>query len=492
MGKPHTRSASSGSSSSTVGRFITTDTRVDPPHGASSAGEAPASSEVPPPHGPLLEIDDGEDFDPTSMETLRNQARQLSVLLRERQETLDRREAEWQGQLARHENETRAARLWFDEQQTSLIEREAGCATREQELETRFAQLCVAEEALALLRTEQEATLKSRAEELTRREIEVEELSLKTAVESAAQHGARHEVEARRTELQREIDAVRRENELLERRRCDIESILNKPSEFQVRMQAELDQREGELDRRETDLVSRELQVRQALVEAERLQAELHAERERLAAQAKHDRLELAEQRRRLEHDAAEKRLSLERQSEQLDFRRAAVKQEQAELAESQRETLEMRLAVEELWTQLSGLVPPAILTENLARLRSMLAERYRLQQNDLASQKAELETLRADLAAENEKLRIQTNELRRWAEARHEEIERQAAFLTDREQELERQECDANDRSAAWRQERGRLEQEIRRLEGELRRVGIELPSYVRTTADRRTASLR
>lgn len=492
MGKPHTRSASSSPPSSEVGRFITTDTRVDPPHGASRPDQAAAASEVPPPHGPLLEVDDGETFDPAAIETLRNQARQLSVLLRERQEALDRREAEWQGQLARHESETRAARLWLDEQQSSLTEREAGCAAREQELETRFAQLCAAEEALALLRTEQETTLRARAEELTLRETEVEDLSLKTAVESAAQRGAWQEVEARRTELQREIDAVRRENELMERRRTDIESILNKPSEFQVRMQTELDEREQDLECRETDLVSRELQVRQALVDAERLQAELHVERERLAAQAKHDRLELAEQRRRLEHDAAEKRQSLERQSEQLDFRRAAVKQEQAELADAQRETLEMRLAVEELWTQLSGLVPPAILTENMARLRNKLAEQYRLQQNDLAAQQAELETLRADLAAENEKLRIQTNELRRWAEARHEEIERQAAFLTDREQELERQATDANERSSAWRQERGRLEQEIRRLEGELRRVGIEVPSLIRSTEDRRTAALR
>lgn len=493
MGKPHIQNAASNPpSSAAAGRFITTDTRVDPPHGASRSGESAAASEVPPPHGPLLEIDDDEAFDPAAVETLRNQARQLSVLLRERQEALDRREAEWQGQLARHENETRAARLWLDERQTALDEREAGCTTREQEIEIRFAQLCAAKEALALLRTEQETTLKTRAEELTLRETEVEELALKTAVESAAQHGAWQEVEARRIELQREIDAVRRENELLERRRTDIESILNKPSEFQVRMQAELDERELGLDRRETDLVSRELQVRQALIDAERLQAELHAERERLAIQAKHDRLELAEQRRRLEHDAAEKRQSLERQSEQLDFRRAAVKQEQAELAETQRETLEMRLAVEELWTQLSGLVPPAILTENLARLRSKLAEQYRLQQNDLAAQQAELETLRADLAAENEKLRIQTNELRRWAEARHEEIERQAAFLTDREQELERQAHDAQEHSAAWRQERGRLEQEIRRLEGELRRAGIELPTLHRPTDDRRAAALR
>jgi septal ring factor EnvC (AmiA/AmiB activator) len=246
-------------------------------------------------------------------------------------------------------------------------------------------------------------------------------------------------------------------------------------------MQAELDEREAGLDLRETDVVSQELKVRQALVDVERLGAELRDERERLSADEKRYRLELAEQRRRWELEAAEKRRELERHGEQLDFRRAAVKQEQDDLADAQREMLEMRLAVEELWTQLSGLVPPAVLTENLARLRNRLSEQYRLQQTELTAQKAELESLRADLAAESEKLRHKTDELRRWADLRNEEIERQAAFLTAREQELETQDADLHRQSQAWRQERGRLEQEIRRLENDLRRAGLEAPSLLR-----------
>jgi hypothetical protein len=289
------------------------------------------------------------------------------------------------------------------------------------------------------------------------------------------------ELEARGAELQKEIEAARHENAAIERRRAEVEAILNAPSEFQLRMQAELDDREQALDRRETDLVTQELKVRQAWVDVERLQAELREQRELLATQERRDRLELAEQRRRWEEEAAERRQSLERQSEQLDFRRAAVKQEQAELAENQRDLLETRLAVEELWTQLSGLIPPAVLTENLTRLRGRINEQYRMQQNELAAQKAELETLRAELGAENEKLRIQTGELRRWADARHDEIERQAAFLTAREQELEQQDEDLHRQSQQWRQERGRFELEIRRLENELRRAGIDVVPLLR-----------
>lgn len=504
--------------------FGTTDTRVDPPHAiakphdASAADAAPFSS-------PLQNLEENDDFDPSALDTLRNQARQLSLLLSERQEALDRREAEWQRQLAHHETEIRSTRLWFDQRQAELDEREAGLAAREQELETRFTQQRDTASALEVLRAEHETAVATRTAELDARETELEERATQYAMEAAAQRGVVQELDSRREELRRELVEIRQVQEAnlselqqaheelqrtressyaelqheretttaaLQAERDEIERLRNAPSEYQLRMQAELDERETNLDRRETESVTIELRVRQALIEVERMQAELYEERERQAAQQKHDRLEMAEQRRRLEQDAAEKQKLLERQNEQLDFRRAAVKQEQNDLAEAQRETLEMRLVVEELWTQLSGVVPPAALTENVARLRNRLAEQYRMQQHELAAQRAELITLRNDLAAESDKLRLQTAELQRWAEARHEEIERQASYLTAREQELERQDSELAQRTSQWRQDRGRLELEVRRLESELRAVGIDVTPIVRPEETRRAAAMR
>lgn len=505
--------------------FGTTDTRVDPPHAIGKPHDDAQAAEGVSSESPLLEVAENDEFDPTAMEALRNQARQLSLLLSERQEALDRREAEWQRQLARHETEVRGTRLWFDQRQAELDERESGLAAREEELETRFTQQRDATSALEVLRSEHEATVATRTAELDAREAELEERAAQIAMEAAAQRGVVKELDARREELRVELAEIRRVQEdnlielqraqdelaaqrettlaelqherddaaaVLQAERDELERLRNTPSEYQVRMQEELDEREANLDRRETESVTIELRVRQALIEVERLQAELYEERERLAVQQKHDRLELAEARRRIENDAAEKQKLLQRQNEQLDFRRAAVKQEQADLAEAQRETLEMRLVVEELWTQLSGVVPPAALTENVARLRSRLADQYRLQQHELAAQRAELITLRNDLAAESDKLRLQTAELQRWAEARHEEIERQASFLAGREQELERQDSELAQRSSQWRQDRGRLELEIRRLEGELRAVGIEVTPVVRPEEARRAAAVR
>lgn len=505
------QSSSSTSHNSTprpeAGELITTDTRVDAPHRSatphfaaepSSDASHGAADDV----GPLLEVADEGPFAIDDVESMRNEARQLSILLRERQEALDRREAAWHVQLAHHEKEARSARVWLSNRREELAEQEANLAAREAEVEMRFCQLRDAEAAYSLLNADRDEQLVYRETALGGREAnvaqqarELDEMLSQAAVEAAARRAESIELDRRREQLDVELDARRREVEaelnsvrerlatelqtaIVERRllredREEFERLSAEPSDYQVRLQAELDDQEQELLRREAITTETEQRVRLGLVDVERLQAEWRTEHERLAEQERRNRLEYAEQRRRLENETDETRRELARQNEQLDFRRAAVRQEQADLAESQRETLEMRIAVEELWTQLAGSVPSAQLSENLARVRNRLSEQYRLQQHEIATSRAELESLRADLAAEGEKLRIQTAELRRWAEARHEEIERQAAFLTAREAELERQDAEYRRTSTAWRQERGRLEQEVRRLENELRRSG-------------------
>jgi hypothetical protein len=424
------------------------------------------------------------EVDVEAVEQLRHQARQLAVHLREKQDELDRREAEWQSQLATFDNDRRAAQVWYVQRCRELEDREAAIPIRERELANQRELLIAAEAASVQVRQNDEAallrkaeTLEAQAADLLRREAELEQLQLEAVLETAARRHAAAEVEARRAELQAEMERLRDQYAELEVRREAIERLANEPSKYQIELQQELNARESALDGREAAVVEQEENLKQATLEWQRLRAELSEERERLAAQQRHDRLELAELRRRAEAEAGggglERQPALERRSEELDFRRAAIRREQEDLAAAQHETLEMRLAAEELWTRLSGTLPTAALTEQMARIRSRLSEQYRIVQTDLAAQKAELEALRADLAAEVERLRFQTEELHRWAEARHEEIERQAAFLTGREAELERQDGALYQRSQAWRQERFQLEHEIRRLQGELRRSG-------------------
>ena len=73
-----------------------------------------------------------------------------------------------------------------------------------------------------------------------------------------------------------------------------------------------------------------------------------------------------------------------------------------AELGRMHRETLEIRLATEELWVQVSGVAPPAVLTRSLGQIRARLADHYRLAGSELDEQKEELQTIRCELAEQH------------------------------------------------------------------------------------------
>lgn len=494
------------------GRFITTDTRIDGPHSApspnlaaesepnpaeaalpdeSKVGDAPATIE--PEAAAKPKSDDQVDL--ASIEWLRNEARQLAVQLAARQDDIDRRDAQWQSDVARFENESRMARLRADSMRRDVEERETAATARERELDALAERLRDAQTAADRLHAEVESALAAREEALKARETEIEQRGVALAVDIAAHRRDAAALETRRVEWQGEIERRReewqaeldrrREEFLLERaaaaaenetaaaRRAELERLASLPSAYQEKLQKLLDEREADVERREQAVAEQELRLREALSEWERLTGELVEQRDRNEMQARHDRLQTAEHRRASEEELAEKRAELERQAEQIDFRRAALRREQETLTETQREVLEQRLAAEELWTRLSGHVAPAALAEHQARLRSKLTEQYRLSQRELSSEREELETLRTELAADADRLRKQTQELRRWADARNEEIERQAAFLTSREAELDRQDSHLQQQLQTWRQERFRMEQELRRLKSERRRAG-------------------
>ena len=130
------------------------------------------------------------------------------------------------------------------------------------------------------------------------------------------------------------------------------------------------------------------------------------------------------------------------------------------------RETLEIRLATEELWAQLSGAAPPAALTQSLGRIRAKLAEQYRQAQAETAEQKKELEAIRGELVAEHEKLVEQKRQFERWAAGCQEDCQQQASRLVAREQQLRDREIELRQQSQRWQAERLRYQIELRRLQ--------------------------
>jgi DNA repair exonuclease SbcCD ATPase subunit len=167
--------------------------------------------------------------------------------------------------------------------------------------------------------------------------------------------------------------------------------------------------------------------------------------------------------------------LTLWNRSDELDARHTAIKQLQAEVTRTQRETLEMRLATEELWGQMSGSVPPATVTQSLARLRAKLAEHYRLQAADIAAQRKDLEDLAAKVTLQHQQVAAQKRELDVWTTHQQSEIESQAARLVAREEELDREQDRTRQQRTQWDSNRRKMEAEIRRLQNEARRAQAE-----------------
>jgi hypothetical protein len=135
------------------------------------------------------------------------------------------------------------------------------------------------------------------------------------------------------------------------------------------------------------------------------------------------------------------------------------------------RESLELRLATEELWARLSAKAPPAQLTQMLGQLRSRLAEQYRVDSVAAARRRDEIKALSAKLADHSKQLSGQRQELQQWAKRRQEEIEEQAARLVAREQELDQQERQHAQLQQTWEDERRSYQGEIRRLLAQLRK---------------------
>ena len=164
-----------------------------------------------------------------------------------------------------------------------------------------------------------------------------------------------------------------------------------------------------------------------------------------------------------------QKRGEVQQREEQADQARAALEQFRGELGRMHRETLEVRLATEELWAELSGPAPPAALTRSLGRIRSRLAEHYRAANVELHAKKAELEQLRTQLSEQYEKLVRQKRNFDAWADQCREEVEQQAARLLARGAELDRREGDMGQYARRAQAEKLELQQEIRRLRAKL-----------------------
>src|SRR5262245_36295981 len=288
-------------------------------------------------------------------EQLQHEAAQLAGHLRERLRDVDRREARLNARVGQLEGELRAARLWYREREQAFQNRESELLQQIEELQQNAAPPVIATvETDALADEARRAQLDEREQQQTLRENEVRERRFEIERQAVALRHAQQLWQQQHTHQQHELaDERRRLEEEFERRLSEREELLRSAEAI-------------------LDAQSRELEQDRATLTAERQHWRQHKAREEQ---------EIETQQQSLGAQDASRRGQLVARQEWIERQRASLEQVRGEIVSLHRQSLEMRLLAEQLWSQTSSRIPPAEITQALAQLRLKLAEQYRLEE---------------------------------------------------------------------------------------------------------------
>ncbi len=228
-------------------------------------------------------------------------------------------------------------------------------------------------------------------------------------------------------------------------------------------------------DQRQRHLEEAENRLAQAQAETQKFQEQLTAQRRELREEIHRERQRLIREQRQAQAELKKKQQVLERRAKQADQCRAGLLKLRAELQQMHRETLEIRLATEELWIKLSGAAPPDALTHPMGQIRTRLAEQNRLANDEIFKQKEEIESIRDQLVEQYRNLVEQKQQFERRMDAERGDSQQQATMLIAREQALLQQQMRFEEESQQWHVARMQYEQEIRLLRLELARQNEE-----------------
>ena len=355
---------------------------------------APLALEVEEPTEAMLAAVAGANLD-AQRQQLQFQVAQLAEHLQARLRDVDRRESLLGAREAQLEAELRAARLWHQERQRELAQREQAWSAERDELRAQIEDLT---HQLSLLR-------------------------------GAANGGHNGSVEAKQAELKAwEAELDRRQQELEARAAGWRPTQQAAPSLDEA--QRALAERQAALEAAQS-LVEKQMQQlfeqHAALVRDQQAwRAWEAAQRARLAQQQQEADVQIAQQQRHLE----QWQVALERQA-------AGLHRLRDELLQLHRQALESRLAAEQM--ALGDVVPtsPAARAKALAEVRQQLAAQYRWEEESLAARRQELMALGKRLTARHEELRQLRAGLRDWLAERQRELQEQAAACMAQEEEL-------------------------------------------------------
>ncbi|WP_442482249.1 hypothetical protein [Aeoliella sp. SH292] len=482
--------------------------RIDAPHSVRPALAEAASRPVAVAAGASLfgTVEPAETREPKPLNPppIDRHAAELAEQLQRRQSDLDRRAAMLGAQEAEIENKIRHARLWIEERQRELDAREEAMSADRPAVTMTAPDLTAEAKALEARQREldaRQADIYRQIEELTQQSADVHEKTERLANREAQLKDLEQSIDRRHMSIVDEREDLALQSRELDERRGKL-----------IRRNEELETRDAELRSRESQMAFRRHEIETAIARFEKLGV-THQRMEELDARSaefetrsryldkaeellKEDTARLAKRRQELddefrsgtEHLRAERqkfigeqetfRQLVARRTKELDQREGELDQREEslgnlrlELESSQREVLEMRLATEETWAQLTGVLAPASLTRSIAQMRGRLADHYEHQITELAQRRDELEQLRTALAGEHTGLETRRTQFQEWQRRREQEVEQQAGRLIAREQELDRQQMHYEALESKWRLERDDYRAEIRQLLTQLRK---------------------
>jgi hypothetical protein len=437
------------------------------------------------------------------------QASQIAEHLRTQFGELDRREQGLNEQLTLLDQERRNVRLWVQQQEEQLQEREDGLQTQEAE----FGQKVVAckklvsdleEQEQAILRIHDDlAAERAGMKEVLQHEIEVERVALQhsqKAIEAergqlkeqtehhchvhavALQELEQQKLEQEHTlgelreELERELDAQRlqlkQQRSIFDNRiRFQQEHLQKSRQELEtVQRELRVDQQQAQLreEHRDTLLRLRSVQLDHARLLIEERENSIEREQQLLAKarrafenESQKDRDHLRNERETWDQERQSQHAEIRRQqdmltlhAENLEGRRARLDQLRAELEETHRNTLEMRMAVEEAWAQLSQAAGGQVAKQRVDEAREALSEHYRHLREALSQQRQEIVEAQTLFQRQKDEFRDERQTLTEWVAERDEK-------LRLREEEVGREAAALDSRDVVWRDVRDRWMQE-------------------------------
>ncbi len=231
------------------------------------------------------------------------------------------------------------------------------------------------------------------------------------------------------------------------------------------------------------------LEERERSVERERelLMRSRHESEESLQA----DKARFVADRETWEHERQAQHTESRRQqdmlalhAENLEARRLRLDRLRAELEDTHRDTLEIRMAVEEAWAQLSQAAGGDDAKQRVEVARHALSEHYQQLQETLTRQRQELDESQGRFQQQRDEFHEERQALTNWVAERDERLRQRDKCLRDETEQLDTQEAAWRSARDRWMQEKFEAESIIRDLLKQLTELNASSNMNVNETA--------